>query len=333
MICGSSPTRCLLIPVGLWQGERSHSLTSATPHNALPESPSVPFGFVKDHRTVDDVLNRRAAKVRQQFEIPVMVAALAVLPVVIVEQVSVGRWATLFTEILNWLIWAAFTVEFAVVAFLTDDRRAYARKAWLDLLVIVVSFPLLGELFALTRLVRLSRLVRVLRLLRLASLAAVSARGLLLLRRLLRKRGLGYVTTAFVLIALTTGGLFALFEGHRVVDGLWWTVVTLTTVGYGDFSPVTMGGRVTAVVLMLAGIGVVSFITANIAAFFVESDQESDLANRLKSLEQRQERMEASLGQIQEHLSNVTQSPETDSTPENSGPSAEPSTQNDIPGS
>ena len=263
-------TRSLLSPAGLWQGGRSHSLTSAIPCSALPESPSVPFGFVKDQRTVADVLNRRAAKVRQQFEIPVMVAAIAVLPVVIVEQVAVSGWATLFAQILNWLIWAAFTVEFAVVAFLTDDRLAYARKAWLDLLVIVVSFPLLGELFALTRLVRLSRLVRVLRLLRLAGLAAVSARGLLLLRRLLRKRGLGYVTTAFVLIALTTGGLFALFEGHRVVDGLWWTVVTLTTVGYGDFSPVTMGGRVTAVVLMLAGIGVVSFITANIAAFFGE---------------------------------------------------------------
>ena len=94
-----------------------------------------------------------------------------------------------------------------------------------------------------------------------------------------------------------------------------------------------MGGRVTAVVLKLAGIGVVSFITANIAAFFLESDQESELANRLKALEQRQERKAASLEQIQEHLSNITQSPETDSTPENSGPPAEPSTQNDIPGS
>ncbi len=240
-----------------------------------------------------------------------MVAALAVLPVVIGEQIAVGGWETLF-EIVNWLIWAAFTVEFAVVILLTDDRLAYARKAWLDLMVILLSFPLLGDLFALTRLARLSRLVRVLRLLRLAGLAAASARSLTHLRRVLRKRGLGYATAAFVLIALATGGLFALFEGHSLVDGLWWTVVTLTTVGYGDFSPVTTGGRATAVVLMLAGIGVVSFITANIAAYFVESDQESDVVDRLRSLEQRQERIEASLGQIKEHLTSGTQNPDAD---------------------
>ena len=257
------------------------------------------------------MLNPRAARVRQQFEIPVMVAALAVIPVVIVERIAVGGWETLL-EIINWLIWAAFTLEFAVVILLTDGRRAYARKAWLDLLVILVSFPLLGELFALTRLARLSRLVRVLRLLRLAGLAAVAARGLTVLRNILRKRGLGYVTAVFVLIALVTGGLFAVFEGHSLVDGLWWTVVTLTTVGYGDYSPVTTGGRATAVVLMFAGIGVVSFITANIAAYFVETDQESDLNDRLKSLEQRQERIEAALGHIQEHLTRGTQNPDAE---------------------
>ena len=270
---------------------------------------------MKPRRTVDDVLNRRAAKARQRFEIPVMAAALAVLPVVVVEQFAVGGWVTLL-GVLNWLIWAAFALEFALVVSLTDDRLAYAKKAWLDLMVIFVSLPLLGELFALTRLVRLSRLVRVLRLLRLAGLAAVFARGLMGLRRLLRKRGLGYVATAFILIAVITGGLFALFEGHSLIDGLWWTVVTLTTVGYGDFSPVTTGGRVTAVVLMLAGIGVVSFITASVAAFFVESDQESDLANHLRSLEERQESIEASLEQIKERLDATPPTPGTDSMPE-----------------
>ena len=240
-----------------------------------------------------------------------MVAALAVIPVVLVERIAVGGWETLL-ELVNWLIWAAFTLEFVVVILLTDDRPAYARKAWLDLLVILGSFPLLGDLFALTRLARLSRLVRVLRLLRLVGLAAVAARGLTVLRRILRKRGFGYVTGVFVLIALVTGGLFAVFEGHSLVDGLWWTVVTLTTVGYGDFSPVTTGGRATAVVLMFAGIGVVSFITANIAAYFVEADQESDIVERLRSLEQRQERIEASLGQIQKQLAPGTKDPDAE---------------------
>ena len=53
-----------------------------------------------------------------------------------------------------------------MVISLTDDRVAYARAAWLDLLIIVVSFPVLPELLAFSRLVRLSRLSRVLRMLR-----------------------------------------------------------------------------------------------------------------------------------------------------------------------
>ena len=59
----------------------------------------------------------------------------------------------------------------------TDDRWAYTRKAWLDLTIIVVSFPFLPALLASTRLLRLTRLTRVLRLLRLVRLAAVMTRG------------------------------------------------------------------------------------------------------------------------------------------------------------
>ena len=99
-----------------------------------------------------------------------------------------------------------------MVISLADDRGAYARKAWLDLLVIVVSFPVLPELFA------LGRLSRVLRMLR---LVAILFRGLSTLGQLIKKRGLGYVSIAFVLVALATGGLFSLFEGHSLPDGLW----------------------------------------------------------------------------------------------------------------
>lgn len=186
-----------------------------------------------------------------------------------------------------------------MVVSLAQNRAACARMAWLDLLIIAISFPVLPELLALTRLVRLARLSRLLRTLR---LFPILVRGFTALGRLFKKRGFGYVTFVFLLVALATGALFALFEGTSLVDGLWWTVVTLTTVGYGDISPTTSGGRATAVVLMVTSIGVVSFITANIAAFFIEEEEASDLADEVRSLHLR-------LGRIEELLTNRSARP------------------------
>ena len=244
---------------------------------------------MRERRTIDDVLSGRAAVARRWFEVPVLGAALLVIPVVFLEGYSSTGWLLTVAGIANWLIWAAFAAEFAVVISLTGNRVAYARAAWLDLLIVVVSFPVLPELLAFSRLVRLARLSRVLRLLR---AVPILVRGLSALGRMFQKRGFGYVSVAFVLVALATGGLFALFEGHSLLDGLWWTVVTLTTVGYGDLSPATTGGRVTAVVLMVTSIGVLSFITANIAAFFIEEDETANLAAEVRSIHQRLDRIE-----------------------------------------
>jgi voltage-gated potassium channel len=57
-----------------------------------------------------------------------------------------------------------------------------------------------------------------------------------------------------------------------MTDGFWWAIVTVTTVGYGDMFPLTPAGRAAATVLMLLGIGCVAFITAAVAAHFVEDD-------------------------------------------------------------
>ena len=60
-------------------------------------------------------------------------------------------------------------------------------------------------------------------------------------------------------------------------DALWWAITTVTTVGYGDMFPVTPAGRGIAAFLMLSGIALFGVLTANIAAFFVEQDQEEGI--------------------------------------------------------
>ena len=65
---------------------------------------------------------------------------------------------------------------------------------------------------------------------------------------------------------------FVFFEkGIRFTDAVWWAVVTLTTVGYGDISPATVGGRCIGIFMMISGIGFLGILTAGIASIFVEN--------------------------------------------------------------
>ena len=63
-------------------------------------------------------------------------------------------------------------------------------------------------------------------------------------------------------------------------DAIWWSITTVTTVGYGDTYPVTATGRVIAVLLMIGGISLIGVITATVASWIVERVSEEDSANR-----------------------------------------------------
>lgn len=69
-------------------------------------------------------------------------------------------------------------------------------------------------------------------------------------------------------------------------DALWWAVVTVTTVGYGDKYPVTPEGRGIATFLMFSGIGITGFLTAVLTTFFLgRSDEEGEILERLERIE------------------------------------------------
>ena len=94
-----------------------------------------------------------------------------------------------------------------------------------------------------------------------------------LLETLFNSRRLRTILAALIFFIFLFGYLFYISEPdvRNLGDGIWWALVTITTVGYGDITPVTTLGRVVASSLMLLGLGLIATITAIVSAKFIQN--------------------------------------------------------------
>ena len=235
-----------------------------------------------------DAYDRFAAAV----ELPLTVLALLWLPVLVLPYiVHLPTTVTDTFVAIDLFVWAAFVLEYLVKLYLTPSRRGFFTHHLLDLAVI--TLPMLRPL----------RAARLLRLLNLVRVGVVLANALRRTRALLTHRGLHFVLLAVLAIIFACSALALSFEVnakgsniHNFGDALWWAVVTVTTVGYGDKFPLTAGGRGVATVLMFVGIGLIGVLTATVASYFVEQSADVDRADLVERLD----RMEAMLKQLTE---------------------------------
>lgn len=92
----------------------------------------------------------------------------------------------------------------------------------------------------------------------------------------LRKDRLDRVLLALLVITLVGMLGMAYFDSLSLADSLWWAIVTITTVGYGDISPASLGGRIIGILLMLFGIGFLGMLTATLASTFIEERRQEE---------------------------------------------------------
>lgn len=220
-------------------------------------------------------MDARAEQWERRFEIPVLVAALLVVPVIAVEQSRAGEpWRTA-AVVANWAIWIVFLLEVVVMLVVVRDRWRWLRRHPLEVAIVVLTPPFLPLSLQAARVLRLLRLLRLLPAIRIA-------------RRVFSLDGLRYAAALAVFTVLGGGAAFAVVEGREVTtwDGVWWAVTTMTTVGYGDLYPSTDLGRGIAVFVMLVGIGFVAILTAALAERFVAREVvQEEIADEIESAE------------------------------------------------
>jgi voltage-gated potassium channel len=185
-------------------------------------------------------------------------------------------------DVVLFALWAGFAIDYLIRLTLAHQRMRWFVRHMLDFVIVVVPF---------LRPLRLLRLVVIVAALQKAFGDAI--------------RGRVVIYTAASAVVLVYAASLAVLEAERsdpsahiknFGDAVWWSITTITTVGYGDFYPVTTDGRLVAVLLMIGGISLIGMITATVATWIVHRVAEEDITKQA-----------ATAAQIEELRTQITQ--------------------------
>lgn len=169
---------------------------------------------------------------------------------------------------LEYVIWAVFIADYAIQYYLAPDKRAFLKKEWLALIFVVVPF---------------FRPIR-------------AVRGVVFLRQASTRPRESLMMTIPWILAATTALMMIIMAAsildverfapggniHTPSDALWWALVTVTTIGYGDKFPVTNEGRLIAAVLIIFGLGLISSLTGYFASWILQKAHLDALRHKIE---------------------------------------------------
>jgi voltage-gated potassium channel len=207
------------------------------------------------------------------YNIFILVLTVLSLAVMVVMLLPLSQQTLTLLRVYDNAICVIFLLDFAYSLFSTPKKSDYfiKERGWLDLLGSIPSFGI-TQYGGLLRLARLSRLARIGRLLRGENKKALVADVIQN-----RSQYAAFITILLTILVLTISSVLVLqFESadpdssiKTGGDALWYSIVTITTVGYGDFYPITAAGRVAGMFIMFAGVGIIGALASLLSSVLV----------------------------------------------------------------
>jgi voltage-gated potassium channel len=230
------------------------------------------------------------------FQLVVLILSVVVLAALFVDTAcKLPPQVSQVLDLIDTCVCMLLLADVGIRFYKAESKLEFMKWGWIDLLASIPNLPFL----------RIGRLVRILRLLRLLRAIRTTHRlSHLFLHHKLRG-GIASVFLTFVLLVLFASVGILVCEGQDPdakiktgEDAIWWSVATITTVGYGDLYPVTTEGRLLAMVLMVAGVGIFGAVSGVVALALLgdqkkddEGEGQAEILERLKRLEEKLDRL------------------------------------------
>lgn len=207
------------------------------------------------------------------FDLLIIVLSIYVLLALLISSIfHIPKEIYKILEITDNCICLFFLIDFIRNLYNAKNKWEYMKWGWIDL---ISSIPMLPS-FRVGRLFRLIRLIRILRAFRSTKI---------LIRYIFKSKIKGTMISVFIITLLiviaSSVSILIVEKGptsniKTAGDAIWWTMETITTVGYGDKYPVTPEGRFIGIILMISGVGLFGTYTAYIASLFVNCNKDTN---------------------------------------------------------
>ena len=205
-----------------------------------------------------------------RLEIALSVAVVASITIMALETFALSERVAHALFVADVILSLVFVAEYIFRFATAESKRGYV-TSFFGLIDLIALFPILIHAAGSVRVIRLLRVLRILRLLKLSRYNAAIERYRRALKLIAAEATL-FTGVAFIFIFSFAFVIYeveheAQPEAYRnIFDSVWWAVISLTSVGYGDVFPVTIAGRMLTLAMVLTGMGIVAVPTALLAS-------------------------------------------------------------------
>lgn len=242
-------------------------------HHAIERENNFVAERKKWKRQLFRIIYRADTPLGKIFDISLLILIVLSTMIVMLESVpSFDKRFHTFFIVLEILISLFFTVEYILRIITIRNKKDYIFSFFgiIDLLAIVPFY--LSLFFPVTKFFLIIRMLRMLRVFRILNLLDFMNDGYLIVKAMKNSSRKIYIFLLFLMIFnVIVGSLMYMVEGHKegfesIPQSIYWAVVTVTTVGYGDVSPTTPLGKLFSILLMLAGYSIIAVPTGIVTA-------------------------------------------------------------------
>lgn len=241
------------------------------------------MSILKDRERLYEIIFGSETPAGKAFDVAVIIAITVSLLVMFIESLpEVGGYYKGALEVIEGMLTVFFTVEYILRLYCSPNKKEYATSFFGVIDLLATLPPYLVMLFPAARYMLILRSFRFIRVFRIFKLFSFLNEGYLLLESI--KRSLTKILVYFLFVCILViciGTLMFIIEGGQdeafkdLPTSIYWAIVTLTTVGYGDITPVTAFGRFLASLVMILGYTIIAIPTGIVSATMIDVTKEA----------------------------------------------------------